>query len=111
MISKVFGSEKKQDSHFKDYGNISSSGNDEMDIADDLYRYQYTVKSELPLNIAGNDSAQTQDFSKDLDLSILYKALYPTSVLQDRTNDKIWTFDSILSDLEKAFKSRPQKSQ
>ena len=92
-----------------DYGNISSSGNDEADIVEDLYRYQYASKIDLPLDIAGKDGAAdtedgTQSITKDLDLSVLYKALYPRQVLNDRTNDKIWTFDSVLSDLEDALR-------
>ena len=93
-----------------DFGNISSSGNEDEDVLMDLYRYKYSSKIQLPSDIAGPDTSSNPENgnvfdTKELDLAVLYQAIYSERILKDKTNDTVWTFDSILNDLEDTMKS------
>mmetsp|Transcript_9686 Transcript_9686/g.15597 ORF Transcript_9686/g.15597 Transcript_9686/m.15597 type:complete len:111 (+) Transcript_9686:25-357(+) len=96
-------------SNMKDYGNIISSGQNSVDhLVDDLYTYQYELKTKLPLDIIhrnksdGMDNTHDKD-DKDIDFSVLTKVLLPSDVLNSKENNSVWTFDSILKDLQNVF--------
>ena len=96
----------------KDYGNISSSGNNSVDdLIDDLYNFQYELKINLPLDIIDDSKNNkknkhknvSKDNSEEIDLSVLTRVLIPQNVLKNQENNKVWTFDSILHDLQSTF--------
>merc|ERR1740123_1189030 len=111
-MNKMFrGQNKRKSSGMIDYGNISSSGNNSIDAEiDNLYNFQYQIKTDLPLDIIENkdkiNNANPKNTDDEIDLSILTKALLPASVINNKENDKVWTFDSMLNDLQKAFQKK-----
>ena len=93
----------------KDYGNISSSGNNSVDdLIDDLYNFEYHLKIELPLDIINDKNGTKKDLKNEnntdeIDLSVLTRVLLPQNILKNPENDKVWTFHSILNDLQSTF--------
>ena len=96
----------------KDYGNISSSGDNSVDeMIDNLYNFKYDVDIALPLDIIEKKSQTDKQTAvdkelDDIDLSILTKVLIPPNVLNEKENDKVWTFESILNDLQSAIQTK-----
>mmetsp|Transcript_53683 Transcript_53683/g.89062 ORF Transcript_53683/g.89062 Transcript_53683/m.89062 type:complete len:106 (-) Transcript_53683:87-404(-) len=98
----------------KDYGNISSSNMSTDHQDDDVYSFPYQLKHELPLDIITNpgksNDAQknTPQNEKQLDFSVLTKVMLPPHKLNAPKNNNVWTFDSILADLQNAL--QPKRS-
>ena len=110
VIEQLFGANQNAlapKTKMKDYGNISSSTNNQMDLVDDSSHFQFDYKMNLPLDIGGDDGTMTQQSNnKDIDLWILRKALIPKHMLKEEEMNKIWTVQSILNDLETECKNK-----
>ena len=87
-----------------------------MDLIDDLYDAKFPFTINLPLDIASAD-ATTKDQATHvdgIDLSMLTKGIRPSHALKQRLQSekgKIWTFETILSDLEVDFNRNKNKTQ
>ena len=65
-----FSSQQKGKSKMKDYGNMSSSGNNSVDdMIDNLYHFEYEVDIDLPLDIIEDKPKMSKpmDMDKKLD--------------------------------------------
>ena len=65
--TQIFGSEKNDSPKIKDFGNISSSRNNSVDLIDDLYDAKFPFTINLPLNIASAE-ATTKDQATHVEL-------------------------------------------
>ena len=112
LHAQIFGGDKNDASQIKDYGNISSSGNNSVDLIDDLYA-QFPFTINLPLDLASSDATMNnQSLHLDgIDLSMLTKGLLPSHAAAQSEKNKIWTFETILNDLEADFNRNQIKTQ
>eukprot|EP01083_Nonionella_stella_P176593 618259_1 len=110
----IFGNKDAQ-SKIKDFGNISTSCDNSIDQSmKDLYDFRYQMEIELPFNII-NEQQQThtsrnieRNPAKHVDLTVLTRVLMPhDQLINNENNNKIWTFDSIVNDLQVAVQDTP----
>merc|ERR1712013_384883 len=96
----------------KDYGNISSSGNNSVDLIDDLYDAKFPFTPNLPLDLTSNDTKVPNEalHLDGIDLSMLTKGILRSDVPKTSEKGKIWTFETILSDLEADFNRNKSKT-